>query len=50
MIKYLRLAGLAFAIFYVLTNPEGASHQVNQVLHGLTSAGAALSTFVNGIG
>lgn len=50
MVKYLRLAGIAFVVFYLLSQPEGAARQVNKVLDGLTSAGSSLATFVNGIG
>lgn len=50
MVKYLRLAGIAFVIFYVLKSPAGAAGTVNEILGGLESAGGSLATFINGIG
>lgn len=50
MIKYLKWAGIAFLVFYVLKSPSGAAGTVNGILGGLESAGGSLATFVNGIG
>jgi hypothetical protein len=50
MKKYLRLGGIAFLVFYLLSQPHGAARQVNRVLDELNSAGGSLATFVNGIG
>lgn len=49
MVKYLRLAGIAFVIFYLLSQPEGAARTVNKVLDGIFGAGDSLAIFVNGI-
>jgi hypothetical protein len=50
MKKYLQWAGIAFVVFYLLSQPQGAARQVNRVLESLSSAGGSLATFVNGIG
>jgi hypothetical protein len=48
--KYLQYAGIAFLVFYLLSQPEGAARVVNNALDGLDDAGTSLATFVNGIG
>jgi hypothetical protein len=50
MKKYLQWAGIAFVVFYLLSQPQGAARQVNRVLDELSAAGGSLATFVNGIG
>ena len=47
-----RLAGwvlVAFAVFYLLTNPEGAAGLVVHVLDGLGHAASSLSSFVSSL-
>jgi hypothetical protein len=46
------LAGWAlivFAVFYLLTSPDGAAGFVHAALHGLESAARSLSSFLNGL-
>jgi len=50
MVKYLRLAGIAFVVFYLLSQPGEAADKVNMVIDGLTGGANSLSIFVNGIG
>lgn len=38
---------VVFAVFYLLTNPDGAAAFGQHVLHGLRSAGDSLSKFVS---
>lgn len=42
-------AAVAFAAYYLITDPSGASHAVHGALHGLRSAGTSLSRFVSGL-
>jgi hypothetical protein len=47
-----RLAGwalLAFAVFYLLTSPDGAAGFVTHAGHGLTSAAHSLASFLNNL-
>jgi hypothetical protein len=50
MHRYLRLALIAFVIFYLFHSPHGAAHLVNRAIGGLNHAGTSLSAFVNNIG
>jgi hypothetical protein len=38
---------VAFAVYYMVTNPDGAAGFVHSVLDGLRQAGDSLSRFVN---
>jgi len=38
---------VAFAIYYLATDPDGAAGFVESVLHGLQHAGNSLSQFAN---
>jgi hypothetical protein len=38
-----------FVVWYLLTNPDGAAHFGQSVLHGLRSAGDSLSKFVSSL-
>jgi hypothetical protein len=38
---------VAFIVFYVVTNPDGAAGFVHSVLDGLRNAGNSLSRFVD---
>jgi hypothetical protein len=40
---------VVFAVWYLLTNPDGAGTFVQHVLSGLKSAGNSLSTFVSNL-
>lgn len=50
MKKYLQWAGIAFVVFYLLSQPQGAARQVNRVLDELSAAGGSMATFVNSLG
>lgn len=50
MSKGLRIAGIAFVVFYLLSQPKGAAQFVNNVIDGLEGAGNSLAVFVNNIG
>jgi len=40
---------VAFVVFYVLTNPDGAAAFGQHLLHGLRSAGQSLAKFVSSL-
>jgi hypothetical protein len=50
MTKYLRWAGIAFVVFYLLSQPEGAARVVNNTIEGAMSGLGSLATFVNEVG
>ena len=45
--KILGWAAIAFAIYYLATDPQGAANVVTGSLHLLRSAGVALGRFLN---
>jgi len=45
--KIVLWALVGFAVWYLLTNPDGAAALGSHILNGMKSAGAALSTFVS---
>ena len=45
--KILGWLAIAFAAYYLLTDPDGAADVVQGILHGLQSAAAALSRFAS---
>jgi len=47
--KVLTWAGIAFAIYYLATDPQGAANLVTGVLNWLKSAGNSLAQFFNSI-
>jgi hypothetical protein len=47
--KYLKITAVAFAIWYVITQPEGAATLVNNTLGGLGGAAESMSRFVSAI-
>jgi hypothetical protein len=47
MTKLLGWALAAFAVYYLLTNPDGAASFALHILDGLRSAANALSTFAS---
>jgi hypothetical protein len=47
--RLLGWALIAFAVFYLLTSPDGAAGFVHHVLGGLGSAARSLASFVNGL-
>lgn len=49
MKKVLTWAGIAFAIYYLATDPQGAANLVTGVLNWLKSAGNSLAQFFNSI-
>lgn len=49
MKKYLGWAAIAFAVFFLLTNPTSAAIIVHNTIHGLAAAGHSLSTFVKAL-
>ena len=46
MKKYMKWAGIAFLVWYVVNRPDGAASVVQGVLNGLGGAADSLSTFV----
>jgi hypothetical protein len=50
VLKYVKLAVVAFVVYYLLTQPEGAARLANRLLDGLTTVGGSLATFVSSIG
>jgi len=49
MKKTLTWLGIAFVIYYLATNPNGAAHVVTGALDWLKSAGNSLAKFLNNI-
>lgn len=49
MKKILTYALIAFVIFYLVEQPNGAAHVVRTIAGGLASAGTSLSSFVNAL-
>jgi hypothetical protein len=47
--KHLKLVGIAFAAWYIITRPEGAANLVHQTLGGLGMAAESMSTFVSAV-
>ncbi|PRX99522.1 hypothetical protein [Allonocardiopsis opalescens] len=47
--KYLGWAGIAFVVFFLITQPVAAADFVGNVFAGLGSAAESLSTFVNAL-
>jgi hypothetical protein len=47
--KILTWAGIAFVVYYLVTNPSGAAHVVDGALDWLKSAGNSLGAFLNRI-
>jgi hypothetical protein len=47
--KHMKMAAIAFAVWYVLTQPEGAAALVNSTLGGLGGAAESMSRFVSAI-
>ncbi|ACY97385.1 MULTISPECIES: hypothetical protein [Thermomonospora] len=48
--KHLRYAAIAFVIFFLWTDPQGAADVVNSTFENLGDAGDALKQFITGIG
>jgi hypothetical protein len=46
MKKYAKWAGIAFVVWYVLTQPSAAANLVHSALGGLSNAADSLSQFV----
>jgi hypothetical protein len=40
---------VAFVVFYLVTNPDGAAGSVHSILDGLRNAGNSLSRFVDNL-
>nr|BFE28709.1 hypothetical protein GCM10010200_009600 [Actinomadura rugatobispora] len=47
--KHLKIIAIAFAVWYVITRPEGAANLVNSTLGGLGGAAESMSQFVSAI-
>jgi hypothetical protein len=47
--KVLAWGAVAFVIYYLATNPNGAAHLVTGILDGLKQAAGALAKFLSGI-
>ncbi|WP_169806825.1 hypothetical protein [Actinomadura macra] len=47
--KHLKVASLAFVVWYVISRPEGAASLVNNALGGLGNAAESLSQFMSAI-
>jgi hypothetical protein len=47
--KILTWGGIAFVVYYLVTNPGGAANVVDGALHWLQSAGNSLGAFLNNI-
>jgi hypothetical protein len=45
--KHLKIVGIAFAAWYVITRPEMAANLVHQTLGGLGGAAESVSVFVS---
>jgi hypothetical protein len=46
MVKYIKWAGIAFLVWYVINRPDGAASVVQGTLNGLGGAADSLSTFM----
>ncbi|WP_165966602.1 hypothetical protein [Actinomadura sp. 7K507] len=47
--KHMKIAGIAFGVWYVISRPEGAASLVNNALSGLGSAAESLSQFMSAL-
>jgi len=47
--KIVTWAIVIFIVFYLLTQPSGAAHVINNLLNLLKEAGNSLATFVNSL-
>jgi hypothetical protein len=47
--KIITWAIVIFIVFYLLTQPSGAAHVINNLLNLLKEAGNSLATFVNSL-
>ncbi|MFC4911716.1 hypothetical protein [Actinomadura gamaensis] len=45
--KHLKLAAIAFVVWYVVSRPEGAANLVNSAIGGLGGAAESFSQFVS---
>ncbi|MFI0486111.1 hypothetical protein [Actinomadura sp. 9N215] len=47
--KHMKIAGIAFGAWYVISRPEGAANLVNNALSGLGTCAESLSQFMSAI-
>ncbi|WP_165975630.1 hypothetical protein [Actinomadura rubrisoli] len=47
--KHLKMAGIAFAAWYIISTPKGAANLVHNALSGLGSAAESFSQFMSAI-
>ncbi|RKS68956.1 hypothetical protein BZB76_6094 [Actinomadura pelletieri DSM 43383] len=47
--KHMKIAAIAFTVWYVISRPEGAANLVNNALSGLGNAAESLSQFMSAI-
>ncbi|MBA9004684.1 MULTISPECIES: hypothetical protein [Thermomonospora] len=47
--KWIKVTGLAFAAWYIITRPHGAADLVSNAMGGLGHAAESMSTFVSAI-
>lgn len=47
--KHLKLAAIAFAVWYVISRPQGAANLVNATLASLDGAADSFSQFLNAL-
>jgi hypothetical protein len=49
MRKYAGWLAIAFVVFYLITQPNGAASAVHSAIHGLGAAASSLSKFVSSL-
>lgn len=47
--KYMKLAAIAFTVWYVISRPEGAAELVSNALRGLGTAAESISQFMSAL-
>ncbi|GAA4242065.1 hypothetical protein GCM10022254_73430 [Actinomadura meridiana] len=47
--KHMKIAAIAFTVWYIISRPEGAASLVNSALGGLGTAAESFSQFVGAI-
>jgi hypothetical protein len=47
--KHMKMAAIGFAVWYIISRPDGAANLVQSALGGLSHAAESLSQFVSAI-
>ncbi|WP_169744405.1 hypothetical protein [Spirillospora albida] len=47
--KYVKLAAIAFTVWYIISRPEGAADLVGDALRGLGAAAESISQFMSAL-